>query len=108
VTLATTPIAQNAACDFATINCTNVTMSLVQVSPVRTGANFYLLVGFTAGAGTLAAGANTNEIQIRFNKVDFTNYHEADDYSYVSSTSFATTAKVTAYYNGALVYGTEP
>ena len=108
VTLATTPIAQNAACDFATINCTNVTMSLVQVSPARTGANFYLLVGFTAGAGTLAAGANTNEIQIRFNKVDFTNYHEADDYSYVSSTSFATTAKVTAYYNGALVYGTEP
>ena len=65
-------------------------------------------MGFAAGAGTLAAGANTNEIQTRFNKNDFTNYHEADDYSYLSTLTFTATTKVTAYLNGSLVYGTEP
>jgi hypothetical protein len=106
-TLATN-IAQQASCDFAVLNCANITMSFVQVSPARTGANFYFQVGFTSGAGTLAAGANTNEIQPRFNKADFTNYHEADDYSYLSTTAYTTTTKVTAYLNGSLVYGTEP
>ena len=38
VTVATTPIAQQASCDFAAITggCTNVTMSFVQVSPAST------------------------------------------------------------------------
>jgi hypothetical protein len=109
MTLATTPIAQQAACDFAAINCPNVTMSFVQVTPAVTGANFYFLVGFGSAAPTLAAGANTSEIQLRFNKTGFSsNYNEADDYSYVARTTYATTTKVTAYYNGALIYGTEP
>jgi hypothetical protein len=108
VTVATTPIAQTASCDFAAINCTNITMSFAQVTPAVTGANFYFQVGFTSGAGTLAAGANTNEIQPRFNKNDFSNYKETDDYSYTGSTSYMTTTKVTAYLNGSLIYGTEP
>jgi hypothetical protein len=106
--LATTPIAQTANCDFATINCANVSMSFVQVTPAVTGANFYFQVGFTAGAGTLAPGTNTNQIQLRFNKNDFSNYNEVDDYSYLATTTFTTTTKVTAYLNGALIYGTEP
>jgi hypothetical protein len=109
VTVATTPIAQQASCDFAAINCSNVVMSFVQVTPAVTGANFYFLVGFGSGAGTLAAGANTSEIQLRFNKTGFSsNYSEADDYSYLSTTSYTTTTKVTAYLNGSLIYGTEP
>jgi hypothetical protein len=83
-------------------------MSFVQVTPAVTGANFYFQVGFTAGAGTLAPGTNTNQIQLRFNKNDFSNYNEVDDYSYLATTTFTTTTKVTAYLNGALIYGTEP
>jgi hypothetical protein len=109
VTVATTPIAQQASCDFATLNCSNIVMSFVQVTPAVTGANFYFLVGFASGAGTLAAGANTNEIQLRFNKAGFSsNYSEADDYSYLSTLTYTTTTKVTAYLNGSLIYGTEP
>ena len=107
-TTLSTAIAQSAACDFATISCANITMSFVQVSPARTGANSYFQVGFAAGAGTLAAGANTNEIQTRFNKTDYSKYNEANDYSYLSTTAYTATTKVTAYLNGSLVYGTEP
>jgi hypothetical protein len=111
VTVATTPIAQEASCDFAAItgNCANVNMSFVQVTPAVTGANFYFLVGFASGAGTLAPGTNTSDIQLRFNKTSFSsNYNELDDYSYLSTMTYTTTTKVTAYLNGALIYGTEP
>ncbi len=109
-TIASTPIAQQANCDYAAIsgNCGSVVLSLVQVSPARTGANFYLQVGFTSGAGTLAGGANTSDIQLRFNKVDYSHYSETNDYSYLSTTSYTATTKVTAYLNGTLIYGTEP
>ncbi len=103
-----TSIQQTASCDFAAVGCSNVTMSFVQVTPAVTGANFYFQVGFTTGAGTLAPGANTNDVQAHINKSDFSNYDEADDYSYLPTTAYTTTTKVTAYLNGSLVYGTEP
>jgi hypothetical protein len=103
-----TNIAQQAFCDFAAVGNGNIVMSFVQVTPAVTNANFYFQVGFTSGAGTLAAGANTNEIQTRFNKTDFSFYNLSNDYSYLATTTYTATTKVTAYYNGSLVYGTEP
>jgi hypothetical protein len=78
------------------------------VSPPRTNADYYLQVGFTGAAGNLAAGANTFNIQTRFHKNDFSNYNEANDYSYTASQTFMVTTKVTAYRLGVLIYGTEP
>jgi hypothetical protein len=103
-----TNVAQTAWLDFAAVGNGNVVLTLVPVSPVRTNADFYLQVGFTAAAGNLAAGANTSNVQTRFNKNDFSNYMEANDYSYTASGTFMTTTKVTAYRLGNLVYGTEP
>jgi hypothetical protein len=71
-------------------------------------ADFYLQVSFNAAAGSLAPGANTSNIQARFNKNDFSNYNEANDYSYTGSTSFMVWNRVTVYRLGVLVYGTEP
>jgi hypothetical protein len=101
---------QTAWCDFATLGCSNIVESFVSVSPARTNADTYLLVGFASGAGNLAAnGGSTGEIQARFNKNDFSNYTESNDYSYdVTKTSYADWAKVTLYQNGTLVWGTEP
>jgi hypothetical protein len=109
VTETTSLLPQTAHCDYAALGCGNITTSFAFVSPAVTGANAYFQVGFTTGAGSLAPNnANTNEIQLYFTKNDFSNFSETNDYSYVASTSYATTMKVTAYYNGALVYGTEP
>jgi hypothetical protein len=73
-----------------------------------TGADHYLEVGFTSGAGSLAAGASTGDIQNRFNKTDWSTFNQANDYSYGTATAYADTTTVTVYVNGTLVWGTEP
>jgi len=100
--------AQTAFIDYAAVGNTNVSLAFVAVSPAKTGADFYVQVSFAAAAGSLAAGANTSNIQARWNKNDFSNYNEANDYSYTNSLTFMTVTKVTAYRLGVLVYGTEP
>jgi len=46
---------------------------------------------------------------VRINKNDWTNYNEANDYSYdPTKTSFADWNRVTLYRNGQLVWGVEP
>jgi endoglucanase len=100
---------QNYWCDYATVGCGNITGKFVSLAIARPGADTYLEVGFTGGAGSLAPGANTGEIQNRFSKTDWSNYDETDDYSYNGSlTTFTLWTKVGIYYKGALVWGTEP
>jgi hypothetical protein len=101
--------AQTYWCDYATIGCNNIVGKFVPVSPTRPNADYYLQVGFTSGAGSLASGASTGEIQNRFNKNDWSRYDETNDYSYIGSdTSYTASTKLTVYYRGKLVWGTEP
>lgn len=100
---------QTWTCDWAARGCSIFSARFVAVSPARTGANYYLEISFSASAGTLAPGQNTGDLQDRFNKNDWSNYTQTNDYSYDGThTSYAASTKVTAYYNGALVWGTEP
>ncbi|MFC8225402.1 glycosyl hydrolase family 5, partial [Streptomyces sp. NPDC057287] len=77
-------------------------------SSPKTGADGYLEVGFTGGAGTLAAGASTGELQLRLNKSDWSNFNESDDYSRADNTSYADSSKVAAYVAGTLAWGVAP
>jgi hypothetical protein len=118
---ATAVVTQAGMCNYAQTppgNCGNVVWSgpsgtppvgpWVAVSPAKTNADYYYQAGFGAAAGNLNQNA-TAEFQVQFHKNDWTNYTQANDYSYNGSmTSFATTTKVTVYRVGALVYGTEP
>lgn len=100
---------QQSACDYAVVGSSNVTRQFTAVSPARSGADTYIEVGFTSAAGSVAAGGQSGEIQLRFNKDNWSNYNEANDYSCdPTKTSFANHTKVTLYRNGALVWGTEP
>ena len=107
--------AQTANCDysFLTGSCAPIVFgssSFVAVSPLRVNADHYFQFGFTTAAGSLAAsGGTTSDMQLRWNKNNFTNFTQTNDYSYNASTSaWTTTTAVTVYRNGVLVYGTEP
>lgn len=96
-------------CDYAPIGCGNVAGNFYQLASARSGADYYLEISFTSGAGTLAPGSSTGVMQLRFNKNDWSNYNEANDYSYNSSMKTpADWQKITLYRNGLLVWGTEP
>jgi hypothetical protein len=87
------------ACSWAVVSCSTVTGAFVR----QQGADQYLEVGFTSG--TLAPGANTSDMQLRFYRSDWQNFTQSDDYSYGSQTSYADWDKVTVHVNGQLAWG---
>lgn len=95
--------------DYANIGGSNIQGTFVKVDPAKTGADYYLEISFGAGAGSLAPGANTGDIQIRVNKTDWSNYNEVGDYSYdPAKTSYTEWNHVLLYLNGDLAWGLEP
>lgn len=101
--------AQQFYCDYAAIGSGNVTGSFVKMPNAKPGADYYLEISFGSGAGSLAPGADTGDIQIRFNKTDWSNYNEAGDFSHdATKTSYTEWDKVPLYVNGTLAWGVEP
>lgn len=96
-------------CDYAVIGSGNVRGTFVKLDEASSGADYYLEVSFAPGAGTLAPGADSGEIQIRFNKNDWSNYNQANDFSYdPTKTSYTEWERVPLYVGGQLVWGLEP
>lgn len=74
---------------------------------LRDGADSYVDVRFASSAPALLPGQTTT-IQVRTNHVDWTPYNETNDYSYAPSSAATVSPRITAYRNGALVWGVEP
>ncbi|GGS67971.1 hydrolase [Planobispora rosea] len=93
------------ACSWAVVSCSTVTGHFVPLASPAPGADRYLEVGFTSG--TLAPGANTGDMQLRFHRADWQNFTQSDDYSFgASRTSYADWDKVAVYVGGQLAWGT--
>ncbi|EFH80384.1 cellulase family glycosylhydrolase [Ktedonobacter racemifer] len=101
--------AQQTWCDYVTLGCEHINQRIATLTPPRTSANSYLELSFTPGAGSLPPGGDTGGIKIRFNKTDWSNYNENNDYSFnAHSTSYQLAPYVTVYIHGHIVWGSEP
>jgi len=96
-------------CDYAQLGCTKLTGTIHNMTQPLTGADHYLEISFASSAGTLAVGGNSGEIMARLHQGDWSNYNQANDYSFLSSAaSFTEHNHITLYYNGVLIWGIEP
>ncbi|MCL6588593.1 MAG: cellulase family glycosylhydrolase [Firmicutes bacterium] len=98
-------------CYYAVIGSGNIYGNMVRlgISSDFPTADFYAEVRFGSGAGNLAPGANTGEIQITLNKYDNSSYNQTNDYSFNSSMiDYGQNLKITGYVNDVLVFGSEP
>jgi len=94
--------------DYAKIGIANVSGQFMTVAPALNGADTYLELGLNAAAGTLYPAGSTGNIQYRIAKSDWSAFVHTNDYSYKPVAAFAGNAHIGVYYQGALIYGTEP
>ncbi|WP_437593313.1 cellulose binding domain-containing protein [Sorangium sp. So ce1000] len=89
------------ACWWWSPGCSRITLTTGTVS--YPGANRYVQIGFTSAAGSLAAGATTQPIDLG---IEFdTNVVETDDYSYGSQTTFSNFSRITVHDAGSAPTG---
>ncbi len=96
------------ACDYAVVGCSIVQASFVTMaSPVAT-ADHYLELSFTGA--TVAAGASTGDIQVRFHDTSYAvTFTQTNDYSFNAAyTAYAPWNHITLYRGGTLLFGVEP
>ncbi len=99
---------QSFTCDWSTVGAANITGTFIKMPTAKTGADYYLEISFSSGAGSLAAGQSI-EIQTRINKTDWSNYTQTGDYSFnAAATAYVDWIKITAYQSGNLMWGVEP
>ncbi|GAA2494909.1 cellulose binding domain-containing protein [Streptomyces gobitricini] len=97
------------ACSWAVKGCGNITGTFGTLARPTATADRYLEIGFTAGAGTLAPGASTGDMQLRFHRSNWQPLNQNDDYSFgPTQTSYGDWSKVTASVGGTPVWGTAP
>ncbi|EPX61499.1 Chitinase [Cystobacter fuscus DSM 2262] len=94
-------------CDWALPGCSSLSFQSGQLSAPRPGATHYIEISFLSG--TLAAGQDTGDIQLRVNNTSWSNFNEADDYSFkAGQTAYGDNSNITVYRNGTLAGGIEP
>lgn len=70
------------ACDFATVGCSNVSGVFFEGIGTPPTADTEVVLEFGSGAGTLAPGANSGEIEFRVFHQDFSTMTQSNDYSF--------------------------
>ncbi|WP_127531673.1 endo-1,4-beta-xylanase [Paenibacillus kobensis] len=97
----------NSYVDWAQIGGSNVNRAFV--STTGTNADTYLELSFSSGAGSIPAGGQSGDIQIRISKSDWSNFNESNDYSFDGTKSaFADWNKITLLQSGTVVWGVAP
>ena len=91
-------------CDWAAIGCENLAGDF----HISQNGIAYLRLSFTGASPTLPAGADSGEIKIRFNRSDWTEFRQDQDFSYSPTTSYVDWPQVALTVDGQLVWGQPP
>ena len=92
----------NAWIDWAQVGSANINNTFGTASATK--ADTYVELSFTAAAGSIAAGGQSGDIQLRMSKADWSNFDESNDYSYdATKTAYTDWDHVTLYLNDVLV-----
>ncbi|WP_078856889.1 cellulose binding domain-containing protein [Streptomyces sp. NBRC 109706] len=96
-------------CSWAVVSCGNVRGSFGLLTQPSETADRYLEVGFSSGAGTLAPGTDTGDLQLRLHRADWQQVVQSDDYSFgAGQTSYGPWERITVRRDGELIWGTAP
>ncbi|NEW09337.1 cellulase family glycosylhydrolase [Paenibacillus sp. SYP-B3998] len=99
--------AMNSWIDWAQVGGANIQRTFV--STTGTNTDTYVELSFTSGVGSIPAGGQSGDIQLRMSKTDWSNFNESNDYSFDGAkTSYTNWDKVTLFQNGTLVWGIQP
>ncbi|MFI8006006.1 cellulose binding domain-containing protein [Streptomyces sp. NPDC086010] len=97
------------ACSWAVKGCGNITGTFKTLPNPTATADRYLEIAFTGGAGSLAAGADTGDMQLRFYRADWQTLRQSDDYSFGPERStYGDWSRITAQLGGVTAWGEAP
>jgi len=91
------------ACDWAEIGCENIRG---EFQAGEDGA-YALRVRFEPGLAPLLSGQESGEIKLRFNRSDWSEFRQSDDYSFSPTPDYVEWEHVAIYSGGNLVWGKE-
>ncbi len=96
-------------CVQTSLGCSYITQTTDRAGRPAPHADHYLQIGFTAAAGSLAPGKSSEGIGLQLYRVDHKRLNQSDDRSFnAKDTTYTPSKLVTAYLDGALVWGEEP
>ncbi|MFD9543337.1 cellulose binding domain-containing protein [Streptomyces sp. NPDC060022] len=97
------------ACSWAVKGCGNITGTFGTLANPTADADRYLEIAFTSGAGSLAPGADTGDMQLRFHRADWQSLRQSDDYSFgAERTAYGDWSRITAQLGGVTAWGEAP
>jgi hypothetical protein len=91
-------------CDWAAMGCANV---IGEFESSLDGAQ-RLRIHFRPGLEPLPPGQDSGEIKVRFNRSDWSDFNQSDDYSFSPAYEYEDWERVTLAVNGQVVWGIEP